>query len=400
MEFKLPDLGEGVHEGEIVKWLVKEGDQVKEDQPMVEVMTDKATVEIPAPTAGKVKKINFKAGDMVEVGQVLVEFESQGAKPSAPKESPKVAPKAEVKASPERKETGEILATPAVRKLAKDLGVDLSKVKGSGDGGRILESDLQKSKDPSSASKEAPSGTERFRPIPIARKEGQERIVLKGVRKTIAHHLQLSKYYAPHFTYVEEVDLTSLVQFREKKNQEAEQKGLKLTYLAFVVKALIPALKEFPYLNASLDETTQEIVLKKYYNIGIAVDSQEGLMVPVIKNVDQKDVFQIAKEIIQLAQAVRENKARPEDLKDSTFTVTSIGNIGGVFATPILNYPDVAILGLNRIVERPVVVGGKIVPRHMVYLSLSLDHRVVDGAMGARFMNKLIEVLQQPASIS
>ncbi|MBI3017466.1 MAG: 2-oxo acid dehydrogenase subunit E2, partial [Deltaproteobacteria bacterium] len=279
--------------------------------------------------------------------------------------------------------SGAVLATPAIRKLAKDLGVDLSKVKGTGPEGRVTEEDLKKT----GSSVSHPAGA-------IPKLGPEERLPLQGVRKAIAQRLQMSKHYAPHYTYVEEVDVTDLMALREKMKSDAEKQGVKLTYLAFFVKALIPALKAFPYLNASLDETTQEVVLKKYYNLGVAVATSDGLIVPVIKDVDKKKLFDVAKEIVVLSEKVKAHKATPDDLKGSTFTVTSIGSIGGVFATPIINYPDVAILGINKIVERPVVKDGKIVPRQMLYLSLTLDHRVVDGAVAAEFMNKLIEVLQ------
>jgi len=407
MEFKLPDLGEGVHEGEIVKWLVKEGDSVKEDQPMVEVMTDKATVEIPAPTQGKIQKLHFKDGDQVEVGQVLVTIAQAGESASKEKEPKEKAPKEKPKVLvPKKQETtvasspAQVLATPAVRKLAKDLGVDLSHVKATGPGGRITEQDVRgRQEGIRHPEAQRAEGSHRFQPLAIPKSDHEERVPLRGVRKKIAERLQMSKHYAPHFTYVEEIDMTGLVNLRVQKKTEAESKGVKLTYLAYIVKALIPALKEFGSLNASLDETTQEIVYKKQYHIGIAVDTEDGLIVPVIQNVDQKDVYQVAKEIVEKAEQVRSKKIKPEDLKGSSFTVTSIGNIGGVFATPILNYPDVAILGVNKIVERPVVKDGQITKRHMVYLSLTLDHRVVDGAVAARFMNKLKELLENPFRI-
>ena len=227
----------------------------------------------------------------------------------------------------------------------------------------------------------------------------EERIPLKGIRKTIAKRLQMAKYFAPHFTHIEEADVTNLVQHREKNKLDADKKGIKLTYLAYFVKALSTSLKSFPYLNASLDETTQEIVLKKYFHMGVAVDTPDGLVVPVIKDADKLSLFETAKEIVRLAEATRDNKAKPEELKGSSFTVTSIGSIGGVFATPILNYPDVAILAVNKIAERPVVVNGEIKIRHMIYLSITLDHRVVDGAVAARFMNHYIEQLQKPEKL-
>ncbi len=413
MDFRLPDIGEGVHEGEIVKWLVKEGDQVSEDQPLVEVMTDKATVEIPSPAKGKIQKIYFKEGQTVQVESVLVSILEEGgvqktsAVPSsktptpAPLTPPKTTSPLTSSAAPQMS-GGAVLATPAIRKLAKDLGVDLSKIKGSGPEGRITEEDLKKGHPGAVIPAKAgiSEGSPHFTPLAIPKLGPEERLPLHGVRKAIAQRLHMSKHYAPHYTYVEEVDMTDLVALREKMKRDAEKQEVKLTYLAFIVKALIPALKAFPYLNASLDETTQEIVLKKYYNLGVAVATSDGLMVPVIKDVDQKKLFDVAKEIVDLSEKVKAHKAAPNDLKGSTFTVTSIGSIGGVFATPIINYPDVAILGINKIVERPVVRSGKIVPRQMLYLSLTLDHRVVDGAVAAHFMNSLIEILQNPKVLS
>ena len=429
MDFRLPDIGEGIHEGEIVKWLVKEGDLVSEDQPLVEVMTDKATVEIPSPAKGKVQKIHVQAGQVVQVESVLVTIAEEGERHPERSEGsrhPEVrstegSRHSEQSGHPEQFEVphghfdegsprfipqpiptsgGPVLATPVIRKLAKDLGVDLAKIKGSGPEGRITEADIKKQTERSGHPEvRSTEGSPCFTPQPIQKLGPEERLPLKGIRKIIAHHLQLSKHFAPHYSYVEEVDFTDLVHLQEAQKKEAEKQSVKLTYLSYVVKALIPVLKEFPYLNASLDETTQEIVLKKYYTIGVAVSTPDGLVVPVVKDADKKSLFEVAKEIVRLSDAVRTNKAKPEELKGSTFTVTSIGSIGGVFATPILNYPEVAILGVNKIVERPMVRDGKIIPRHMMYLSLTLDHRVVDGAVAAHFMNKLVSVLQNPKTI-
>lgn len=407
MDFKLPDLGEGIHEGEIVKWLVKEGDQVKEDQALVEVMTDKATVEIPSPAKGKIQKIYFKEKETVKVGDVVVTIAEEGSPEKKNTSEKKSEEKktdnpqsAQTKPSPSvpdpTAETIATLATPAVRKLAKDLNIDLTKIKGTGPGGRITEEDVKKrggAETPKQETSRA-STSERFSSISIQKLGPEERLSLHGIRKSIAHRLQMAKYYAPHFTYVEEVDMTNLVSLREKEKKEAEKEDVKLTYLAYIVKAVIPVLKEFPYLNASLDETTQEIVFKKYYNIGIAVATPDGLIVPVVKDAEKKNLYEVAKDIVHLSDLVKTHKARPEDLKGSTFSITSIGSIGGVLATPILNYPDVAILGVNQIKPRPVARDGKIVIRDMVYLSLTLDHRVVDGAMAAEFMNQLVKKLE------
>lgn len=424
MDFKLPDIGEGIHEGEIVRWLVKEGDVVKEDQPLVEVMTDKATVEIPSPAKGKIQKIHYKEGEIAQVESVLVTILEEGgaAATEEEKRGGEIFPFAGISSAAASAGkifpppvSSSVIAMPAVRKLAKDLGVDLSQIKGTGPAGRITEQDVREAAtrhpgareaiphpEARSQAKRSAEGSlhpERFSPIPIPKIGPEERIPLRGVRRSIAHHLQMSKYYAPHFSYVEEVDMTDLVKLREKKKKEAEKKGVKLTYLSYIVKALIPALKQFPYLNASLDETTREIVLKKYYNIGIAVATPDGLVVPVINDVDQKPLYEVANEIVRLSDIVKTHKAKPEEMRGSSFTVTSIGSIGGVFATPIINYPDVAILGVNRITERPVIRNGRVVKRHILYLSLTLDHRVVDGAVAAEFMNFLVKILEKPSSV-
>ena len=406
MEFRLPDIGEGVHEGEIVKWLIKEGDTVTEDQPIVEVMTDKATVEIPSPVAGKIVKLHYKAGEVAKVESVLVTIQEFGTIPQPKKEEKKVEKKVEKSSLPSFstsssatsvKREGAILAMPATRKLAQDLKIDLASVTGTGPGGLITPEDVKGFS--GGTTKTVSGGGARFTPLAIPKIGAEERFPLRGVRKSIAQRLQMSKHYAPHYSYVEEVDVTDLVSLRNLKKEEARKKGIKLTYLSYVIKGVIPVLKSFPYLNASLDETTQEIVLKKYYNIGIAVATEDGLIVPVIKATDQKSLYEVAQEVVALSDAVRNHKATPDELKGSSFTITSIGSICGVFATPIINYPDVAILGINKIVERPVIRKGKIVPRQMLYLSLTLDHRVVDGAMAAEFMNQLVRVLENPSEI-
>ncbi|MBI2027906.1 MAG: 2-oxo acid dehydrogenase subunit E2 [Deltaproteobacteria bacterium] len=408
MEFKLPDIGEGVHEGEIVKWHVKEGDSVTENAPLVDVMTDKATVEISSPTSGKVARIHYKEGDRVEVDSIIVTFGTEviqkevkhAAQPTEVFPSKNIDPSASgTQDDKKQPSTPQVLAAPAARKRAQELGINLSLVKGSGPGGSVTVDDVEKQKSGSVSSKTAQTDLARFEPIAIPKIGPEERIAIKGIRKAIAKRLQMAKYYAPHFTHVEEADLTNLVKHRKKNKALAEKKKIKLTYLAYFVKALVASLKEFPYLNASLDETTQEIVLKKYFNIGVAVDTADGLVVPVLKNIDLLSLHDVAQEIERLAAATRENKARPEELKGSSFTVTSIGSIGGVFATPILNYPDVAILAINKIVERPVVIEGEVKIRHMIYLSLTLDHRVVDGAVAARFLNHYIEQLQKPEKL-
>lgn len=411
-EFKLPDIGEGVVEGEIVKWLVKEGDVLEEDQPMVEVMTDKATVTIPSPRKGKVLKTVGREGETVKVGATMVVIEEEGmkaetakaetAKPERPAEPPRtgdVVKAPEVRKAPEQapesramKEgprTGKVLATPATRKLARELGVDLSNVAGTGPQGRVTKDDLQKF-----ATGPQPTPLREV-PRPTA-PTAEERVPFRGLRRKIAERMVKSKHTAPHFTYVEEVDMTELVSLRKQAASIAEEQRVKLTYLPFIIKALIVALKQYPWLNSTLDEEREEVVLKKYYNIGMAVATPNGLIVPVIKNADQKNILELAKELERLSAQAREGTAKLEDLQGSTFTITSMGPLGGIFATPIINYPEVAILGVHRIHQRPVVRNDQIVIRDMMYLSLSFDHRIIDGAVGAEFARYLIRFLENP----
>jgi pyruvate dehydrogenase E2 component (dihydrolipoamide acetyltransferase) len=431
-EFRLPDIGEGIHEGEIVKWLVKEGDIVREDQPMVEVMTDKATVEIPAPRAGKILKLNAKEGETVKVGSVLVIIEELGeAKPESQKTPPSAPPRGGEGSSPfPLREGGQgvrseatattvaappppsptaapaqrVLATPATRKLARELGVDIAQIRGTGPGGRVTDEDVRRfaaartapqPPPPSPAPTPSPAAPA-FAPSAVVTDRREERIPLRGIRKRIAEHMHQSKTTAAHFTYVDEVDMTELIQMREQMKPLAEQKGVKLTYLPFIVKASVAALKEMPILNASIDEAKGEIVIKKYYNIGIATATDEGLIVPVIKDADRKSLLEIAMEIERLAKAAREGKIALSDLQGGTFTITSLGALGGLFATPIINYPEVAILGIHEIKKRPVVRDNQIVIRDIMYVSLSFDHRLIDGDVGARFCKKIISYLENP----
>jgi 2-oxoglutarate dehydrogenase complex dihydrolipoamide succinyltransferase (E2) component len=422
-EFRLPDIGEGIHEGEIVKWLVKEGDIVREDQPMVEVMTDKATVEIPAPRAGKILKLNAKEGETVKVGSVLVIIEELGeAKPEPKREVVEAPPQREpepvaaavsttattVAAPPPPSPTAapaqRVLATPATRKLARELGVDIAQIRGTGPGGRVTDEDVRRfaaartapQPPPPSPAPTPPPAAPAFAPSAVVTDRREERIPLRGIRKRIAEHMHQSKTTAAHFTYVDEVDMTELIQLREQMKPLAEQKGVKLTYLPFIVKASVAALKEMPILNASIDEAKGEIVIKKYYNIGIATATDEGLIVPVIKDADRKSLLEIAMEIERLAKAAREGKVALSDLQGGTFTITSLGALGGLFATPIINYPEVAILGIHEIKKRPVVRDNQIVIRDIMYVSLSFDHRLIDGDVGARFCKKIISYLENP----
>jgi len=394
-EFKFPDLGEGVAEGEIVEWFVKEGDFVKEHQVLGRVETDKAIVEIPSPKSGKILKIHFKPGDTVKVGETIVTIAEEGETVEA-----KLVPAGAVGYLEEAVEEIKpvttitkpseptVLATPAVRRLARELNVDLTKIKGTGIGGRITEEDVRK------------ASSEKTLQITVKRKYDFyghiEHIPLKGMRKTIAKHMVESKFTAPHVTHMDEADVTELVKIREEDKKEAEKNGIHLTYLPYIIKALVIALKEHPYLNASLDEENEEIILKKYYNIGIAIDTKDGLIVPVIKGADQKDLFQLAKEIQEFVEKANARSLDLADLKGGTFTITNVGTIGGIWSTPIINYPEVAILATGRIKDMPVVKNGEILIRKILPLSVSFDHRVVDGAEVARFTKRLIELLENP----
>jgi pyruvate dehydrogenase E2 component (dihydrolipoamide acetyltransferase) len=471
MEFKMPDIGEGVMEGEVVKWLVKEGETVADDQPLVEVMTDKATVVIPCPTSGSVQKIRVGEGQTARVGEVLVTFASSNAG-GAPAAAPAAEParparaqeeKAQAASSPQpaRRETaeapraeaprpqpvgagvvrdngrratqaqapaqetaeqGRVLAAPATRKLARENRVDLSRVRGSGPHGRVTREDLIRFLDeggeqpaaeeqrqaPTAVAappQEWPGETEPAPPAAppkapvVSFPEGprpETRVPMKGLRKRISEKMRLSKDHAAHFTYVEECDMTELVALRDSAEELAKEKGTRLTYLPFIVKAIVAGLKEFPYLNSSYDEERQEIVLKGYYNIGIAASNDEGLVVPVVKDCDRRSILEIAAEIQRLGDAARANRLKLEDLQGSTFTITSLGALGGILATPVIYYPEVAILGVHKIRKRPVFRGDEIVGREICYLSISIDHRVVDGHIGAQFMQKVVRLLEDP----
>jgi len=391
MDFVLPDIGEGVAEGEILKWLVKEGEKVAEDHPLVEVMTDKVNVQIPSPKAGIITRIMAKEGEVVKVGQVIVVIDGDEQGQGAPKRQP--APRGTEQthsvtptAGGQQSQGASVLATPATRKLARELGVDISGVRGTGQMGRITEEDLRK------AAGHGPQvATALHRSA-----QNEERVPLRGVRKLVAEHMSRSIHTTAQVTHVDEVDMTELVLLREAFKGSAEKRGVKLTFLPLMIKAVIPALKEFPYVNSSLDEQSGEIVLKKYYNIGIATDTANGLVVPVIKDADRKDVFAIAGEVQRLAAKARDGQLELEDVHGSTFTMTNQGSVGGLFATPIINYPEVAILGTHRISKRPVVRDGKIEVRDVMYVSLSFDHRVIDGAYAARFVNRVVEIAQDP----
>ena len=388
-EFKLPDIGEGMAEGEIVRWLVKEGDMLAQDQPMVEVMTDKATVEIATPHAGRVLERRFKEGERCPVGKVLIVIEVLVEADKTPAIGLAKTP------GPEGA-SGGVLATPATRRLAREMGVDVSKVQGSGPGGQITIADVRSAKVGPGVDKEVDN---QLTPGPNTPSSGDVRIPFRGVRRMIAEHMVLTQRQVAQFTYVEEIDCTELVELRDKAERRLAGHGIKLTYLTFFVKAAVEALKKHPQLNATLDEPAGEIVQRREYHIGIAAQTPEGLMVPVIRHADRRALLDLAREVDRLGVAAKNGRVSPRDLGGSTFTITSLGTLGGIVATPIVNYPEVAILAIHKIAKRPVVVDDKIVIRDMMNLSLSVDHRLVDGYDAATFVAEMKASLETPGLI-
>ena len=400
-QFRFPDVGEGITEGEIVRWLVKEGDEIKADQAIAEIETDKAIVEMPSPYAGAVLKLHFKEKDIVKVGAVLITVGEKGEAVSEAAPAPTVQPAemavAAAAARPAGAEAGELLATPKIRRLAQELGVSLQSVQGTGPQGRITEEDVRAAKEKASQAPAKPA-------IKVKTKfdfyGSIERLPLRGVRRATAKRMAESVSKAAHVTHFDEVDATALGNVREQMKPEAAAKNVKLTYLPFIVKALIAALKLHPLLNASLDDEEEEIIIKKYYGIGIAVDIPDGLIVPVVKSADQKSVFDIAEEIQNLAEAARSRRLNLADLKGGTFSITNVGMIGGEAATPIINYPEVAILATMKITDRVRAENGRVTIKKTLPLCLSFDHRVIDGAEAARFMNDLKKTIEDEASLT
>lgn len=387
-EFKFPDVGEGIAEGEIVRWLVKEGDWIKEDQELVEVETDKAVLTLNSPYTGKIEKLHGNEGEIVKVGAVLTTVRDAEDVAPAP-ESEKKDSGTVVGSLGEEKEieiVRPVLATPAVRALAKEMNLDLTRVKGTGPGGRITKEDVEGLAEKIAAPVGA--GTDTYGPI--------EKIPLRGLRRTVAKRMAEASKRVAEVTIWEDADITELEQLRAKERKRAEAQGVKLTYLPFLIKASIAALKAHPYLNASLDEAAGEIVLKRYYNIGIAVDTSDGLIVFVVKEADRKNILDLAREGAALAEKARHRKIDLPELRGSTFTITNYGVVGASYGTPIINYPEVAILGLGKIEDRPVARDGQIVIRKIMPLSLAFDHRVIDGVEAGRFLGVVIQHLQNP----
>ena len=393
-EFKLPDIGEGMAEGEIVRWLVKEGDNLTQDQPMVEVMTDKATVEIATPRAGRVLERRFKEGQRCPVGEILIIIE-----PSAqPESTPPISSSAPTPGpTPSAEVTGAVLATPATRRLARELDVDIARVRGTGPGGQITPADVRAAKAGTKSDDELDN-----QPTPnisVPSFPGDVRIPFRGVRRMIADHMVLTQRQTAQFTYVEEVDCTELVELRNKAEARMAGQNIKLTYLPFFVKAAVEALKKHPQLNATLDEPAGEIVQRREYHSGIAAQTPEGLMVPVIRHADRRSLLDLAREVDRLALAAKDGRVSPRDLGGSTFTITSLGALGGIVATPIVNYPEVAILAIHKIAKRPVVIDDKIVIREMMNLSMTVDHRLIDGYDAATFVAEMKASLETPGLI-
>jgi pyruvate dehydrogenase E2 component (dihydrolipoamide acetyltransferase) len=478
-EFKLPDIGEGVTEGEIVKWLVAPGDVVTEDQPMVEVMTDKATVTITSPKAGTITETRGGVGAIVPVHAVLVVFDlGGGTERPAPAPAPGSVGQpggpglAKKDDGPAATAVGDIredlpgmqlaapritfqkngsataqtagyfnakpLATPATRKHARDLGIDLRTVSPTGSGGRVTKDDVSRmgatplaldvafdqartlvpprsviGSDEGRSSILLDRGFDEARTlvpppkVPNASAQrvpqavpptsaAEERFPLRGVRKRIFEGMSRSKHTAAHFTFVEECDATALVALRDRLRAGGDRAGIKLTFLPFIVKAVVAALKRHPALTSAFDETTNEIVVRNRYDIGVATSTDSGLMVPVVRNADRRSILEIARDISRLSDEAKSGRSRPEDLGNSTFTITSLGAQGGLFATPILNHPEVGILGVHRIKEKPVVKNGQIVIGNVMLLSLSFDHRIIDGHVGAAFAYEIINFLEDP----
>ena len=396
--FKLPDLGEGITEGEIVKWRVREGERVEEHQVVLDVEMDKAIVEVPSPKAGKITRLNRAEGETVQVGEVLLTIELEGERIEKPPE----ARPASVSVVGTLPEGEEVLASPKARSAARKLGVDLARVKGTGPGGAVTEKDVMAEVEGAPGVKpreEARPEAERAERGDRDRWGPVERYPIRGIRRSIAKNLIASQRTTAFVTSMEEADVTVLWNLRLREREVAKERGVHLTFLPFFMKAVRHAIESHPMLNGSVDEEKEEIVVKKYFNIGVAIDTPDGLMVAVVRDVDKKTILKLAEELQELSKKARERKITLEELKGSTFTITNYGSFGGSFATPIINYPDIAILGTGRIADKPWVKDGEIKIRKILPLSLTFDHRVVDGVEAARFLNRVVKYLEDPAMI-
>lgn len=382
-EFKLPDLGEGIAEVEVRRWLVMEGQKIEEHQVIAEVETDKAVVEVPSPYGGTVIRLHGREGDIISVGDVIMTIVDAVVAPEHPRSVGVVGELPESEDLPPVAPYADVKATPLVRRLARERGIDLHSVRGSGPHGSISTADL-----------------DRFVSAPLVIDEQfgpVERLPLKGIRRTSARNAVTAQQHTAFVTVTEEADISELALLRNREQTAAEKHGSHLTFLPFFIKAVQHALRDYPAFNASIDDAAETIVLKKYYHFGIAVETPDGLMVPVIRNVDRKSSLDLAAEIQALGQKARERTITLEEMRGSSFTITNFGNFGGLFATPIINWPDVAIMGFGRISERPWVHDGAIAIRTILPISLTFDHRVTDGVAASRFLTQVVGYLEDPA---
>src|SRR5690625_250596 len=420
-EFKLPDIGEGIHEGEIVKWFVNVGDTIKEDDVLCEIQNDKAVVEIPSPVEGTVLELLFQEGEVATVGETLIKIDAEGYESSSTEDEADAVEEEKAEAQPqeekkvEQEEQGtevadksRVIAMPSVRKYARDHDVDIQHVAGTGKNGRILKEDIDNflSGDAPAAKAEETPSTEtsqteatESKQIVVQGEYPETREKISSIRRVIAKAMVHSKQTAPHVTLMDEVEVTALVDHRRKFKEIALEQEIKLTYLPYVVKALVSTLKKYPILNISYDDETEEIIHKHYYNIGIAADTDRGLLVPVVKDADRKSIFEISGEINELATKARDGKLTSEEMKGASCTITNIGSAGGQWFTPVINHPEVAILGIGRISEKPVVIDGEVVVAPVLAVSLSFDHRMIDGATAQHAMNHIKRLLNDPQLI-
>ncbi|MBS4177273.1 dihydrolipoamide acetyltransferase family protein [Lederbergia citrea] len=439
-QFKMPDIGEGIHEGDIVKWFIKPGDKIEEDDTLCEVQNDKAVVELPSPVAGTVEKIHVEEGTTATVGDVLITFDAPGyehlqseddgadaeteANVQSTAEAGQEIQKEEAKQDDQAGSTGAgaqpaveeaevdpnklIVAMPSVRKYSREKGVNIRSVSGTGKNGRVLKEDIDAFL---SGGQKTAEAAEQVQTAPAAQAEEtkaaaapvipegeypETREKMSGIRKAIAKAMVNSKHTAPHVTLMDEVEVSALVAHRKKFKEVAAEKNIKLTFLPYIVKALVSAMREFPILNTSIDDATDEIIQKHYYNIGIAADTEKGLLVPVVKRADTKSVFAISQEINELGAKARDGKLAPNEMKGASCTISNIGSAGGQWFTPVINHPEVAILGVGRIAEKPVVKNGEIVAAPVLALSLSFDHRAIDGASAQMALNQIKRLLNDP----
>jgi pyruvate dehydrogenase E2 component (dihydrolipoamide acetyltransferase) len=421
--FKFPDIGEGITEGKILEWYAKKGQEISEGDPVVKVETDKVVADIPCPKTGRVKNTFGKVGEIINVDDALIELEIEGEPDESTDEKATVkveevgfgvvgeiedaktdaflpatgegfeATEDEVQKSEARK----ALATPVARKMAKDLGIDINSVRGTGPGGRVMKADIQRAFDEKQAGPKAAARPAAGIPEPVEGLTDVEE--LTQIRKTIAARMVESRFTAPHTTTFEEVEVSRLIKIRNDKKDQLAEQGIKLTYMPFIIKAVVLALKSHRKLNCRLDMQKSRVIYNNYYNIGFAVDTPDGLIVPVIKDADKKSIIDIAKELKDKSDRARERKLTLDELKDSTFSVTNYGSIAGMHGVPIINYPDVAILGIGRIVRKPVVIDDEIMPGNVLPLSLSIDHRIVDGADAARFIRDVMMYVADPVAM-